>query len=275
LHGSFGNMTLSWGGAYSLSDLLQSGRLLRLLVEARAVATTTNRSLAAVLGNQAIMPNLPASVHRMIARLRGYDPGDVSRFSLLRHDVIDDFSLKEQWHQNGFDPAFRLRRTSGAQWRAALLFDRNQAIRDHWQMLGTASDLNLRDPFHDRDLIEFCLRVPETLYRRNGVKRWFARQVLADRLPPEILNETKRGEQAPNWFESLDARKADFSEEVGRLEGSRLANRLIDIPRLKRLIEEWPKDAREAQTRENEYRFALDRAVHLGKFIRWVEGGNS
>ena len=131
-----------------------------------------------------------------------------------------------------------------------------------------------RDPHSDRDLLEFCLAVPETLYRRNGVRRWFARQVFADRLPPVILNETRRGAQAPNWFESVNQRKPIFAAEIERIEASPLARRLIDVPRLKRLFSEWPKDAHEAQTRSAEYRYGLDRAVHVGQFIRWVEGGN-
>jgi len=132
-----------------------------------------------------------------------------------------------------------------------------------------------RNPFCDRDLVDFCLSVPETLYRRNGIRRWFARQVFGDRLPREILSEIRSGEQAPNWFESLDARKSIIAAEVERLESSHLASRLIDIPRVKRLIAEWPKNARSAQARFKEYRNALDRAVHVGQFIRWVEGGNA
>ena len=83
------------------------------------------------------------------------------------------------------------------------------------------------------------------------------------------------GEQASNWFESLDARKPIIEAEVERIEASRLASRLIDVARLKRLIAEWPSDASVAEARVNEYRLGLDRAVHVGQFIRWVEGGNA
>ncbi len=142
-------------------------------------------------------------------------------------------------------------------------------------MQSEAEGIEGRDPYSDRELIEFCLSVPETLYRRNGIRRWFARQLFADRLPREILDETRSGEQSPNWFELLDARKPIVAAEVERLESSRLASRLIDLPRLKRLLAEWPQDARTAQARMREYRYGLDRAVHVGQFIRWVEGGNA
>jgi hypothetical protein len=38
---------------------------------------------------------------------------------------------------------------------------------------------------------------------------------------------------------------------------------------------QWPKDANEAEGRMSEFRLALARGVHVGRFIRWVEGGNA
>jgi hypothetical protein len=44
---------------------------------------------------------------------------------------------------------------------------------------------------------------------------------------------------------------------------------------MKRLLDEWPKDEQSAARRKPEYRHALMRGVHVGHFIRWVEGGNA
>lgn len=274
LHGGMGNMTLSWDGRFSLAILLQQGRLLRMRTEAGAIARATNRSLSRVMAGEAVMPLLPPPLQRTVHRMRGLAPEDVSRFSLLRPAVMEELDLRRQWREDGFDPTYGIGGTS-AHLRAHQIFDQSQLSRDYAGMRFKAEGLEVRSPYDDRELIEFCLSVPETLFRRNGVPRWFARQVFADRLPREILDETGRGEQAPNWFESLDARKSIIVAEAERLQSSRLANRLIDLPRLNRLIAEWPKDAREAQTRMVEYRYGLDRAVHVGQFIRWVEGGNA
>jgi asparagine synthase (glutamine-hydrolysing) len=142
-------------------------------------------------------------------------------------------------------------------------------------MRAVSGEFEMRDPYSDRELAQFCLTIPEALFRRNGQSRSFARRLFADRLPPEILNEHRRGEQAPNWFESLNARKPVIEEEVSRIEASHIASRLIDVPRLKALVAEWPRDADDAEGRAREYRHALDRAIHTGAFIRWVEGGNA
>lgn len=272
-NGDQGNMTLSWDGRFSLAVQMQQGRLLSLLADARVIARNTKRSFPRVLASEAVMPLLPPSLQRVVGRMRGLAEEDVSPFSLLRRDVVDDLDLRRQWREDGFDPLYRCRGTS-ARLRAHQIFDQSQISRDIVAMQSAVDGIEWRSAYNDRELIEFSLSVPETLFRRKGVPRWFARQIFADRLPPEILGETERGEQAPNWFESLDARKPIIVAEVERMESSRLASRLIDLERLKRLVAEWPSDAREAQARELEYRCALDRAIHVGQFIRWVEGGN-
>lgn len=274
LQGGLGNLTISWDGRFLLSHLLHQGSLFRLITAVREIAQTTHQSPLRVIAREAVRPLLPQALQRFLSRLRGFPLDDVSAFSLLRREIVDELDLRRQWHEQGFDPAYRIRGTS-AQLRAHQIFDQLQLSRDVGGMDVDRGGIERRDPYSDRELIEFCLSVPETLFQRDGIKRWFARQVFADRLPPEILNENRRGEQAPNWFESLSARKPIIVEELERLQSSRLASRLIDLPRLKHLIDEWPKDVREAESRAREYRLGLDRAIHVGQFIRWVEGGNA
>ena len=131
----------------------------------------------------------------------------------------------------------------------------------------------LHDPLADRDLLEFALNVPEHLYRRDGVPRWFMRAVLADRVPAEILSDYRLGAQGTNWFSALNARRGEIAQEVERMETSLAASRLFDIPRLKRLIDNWPKTAADAEAQRSAYMFTLDQAVHVFRFMRWVERG--
>src|SRR5439155_11182972 len=63
--------------------------------------------------------------------------------------------------------------------------------------------IDVRDPTADRRLIEFCLSVPTEQFFRGGVLRALGRDALADRVPPEVLNETRRGLQAADWHEGV------------------------------------------------------------------------
>ena len=154
------------------------------------------------------------------------------------------------------------------------MFDYNQFGRDMGAEYKCIFGFERRDPHADRRLLEFLLAVPEPMYRRQGVSRSFARAALADRLPREILEERRSGRQGAAWFRRLSARRQDIADELERLDASPLARRLIDVRRLKRLMTKWPSDADDAEERRHEYRLLLSRGVHVGRFIRWVEGSN-
>ena len=94
-------------------------------------------------------------------------------------------------------------------------------------------------------------------------------------MPAEILNETRSGAQATNWFFEMNARKAELEAEVSRMENSLMACRFFDVPRLKRLLADWPQNAAEAETRRNALILSLDTAVHVFRYMRWVNGGNA
>ncbi len=272
LNGSKGNYGLTWPGRHILTALAAKGRFGRMLREARVLARQRKRPLWRVLAAEAL-PLMPDLVQTLYMRLHGQIPGDVSGFSLLSDDAIEGLDLRRQWREAGFDPQYRLPANPLAQ-RAHQIYDQLQVVRDAQAMSPLWKGCEVRDPHADRELMEFCLAVPEEHYQRDGVARSFARQVFADRLPGEILNERLRGEQAPNWFESLDARKETVAADIERIEASPIAGRLMDLPRLKRLYADWPTSVGDAEARIRDYRLGLNRAVHVGQFIRWVEGGN-
>lgn len=275
LIGDYGNFGLTWAGNFALLALLREGKWGALARELPAVARQSGRGLARTLAAEVFMPAAPAWLRRLVYRLRGRDPDSAAHFSVLNPDFIAACGLTRQWQAQGFDPWFGASGWNAPRHRARYLFDHNQFARDNKGMSGESHGFELRDPHADRRLLEFLLAVPEPIYRRNGVPRSFARAVLADRLPPEILNEHRRGAHGVTWFRRLDARRQEIADEIERLEASPLARRLIDLPRLKRLMEQWPKDEHAAEGRSAEFKFALTRGVHVGRFIRWVEGGNA
>lgn len=272
LTGGYGNSGLTWDGKFALSSLLQAYDWPLLAREAKARAQESGQGLLWTLYADALKQLAPRAVHRLIHRLRGRDPDSVAWYSALNPAYLADHQLARQWQEAGFDPRLGQMCRDSRQHRASIIFDRNQASRDHMAMYEEACGLEARDPYADRELLEFCLSVPEWMYRARGVPRAFARNVLADRLPPEILQERRRGVQGGAWFRRL--RRDRIADDIERLEASATAQRLIDLPRLKRLVADWPKDEQAAENRLFDYYLMLSRAVHVGRFIRWVEGSN-
>ena len=275
LNGNYGNFGLTWAGALSLLELLRAGRWRGFLQDLHATARETNRSLARTFASDIIMPTAPPRMRRLIYRMRGRDPDSVAGHSALNPTFVADAGLARQWRQEGFDPWFGVDDSNPRSRRAYRLFDHNQYSRDIRGSVEEIFGYEPRDPHGDRRLLEFALSVPEPTYHRNGIQRWFARQVFADRLPRAILEERRRGANHPTWFRSLSAIRPQLAGDIERLEGSPLARRLLDLPRLKRLLTDWPENDNEAERRRSEYRLALARGIHVGRFIRWVEGGNA
>jgi asparagine synthase (glutamine-hydrolysing) len=275
LVGNYGNFSLTWGGRFALLALLRAGAWHEFGHELRASARHSGRSLARTFAGDVMVPGAPAALRRLIYRLRGRNPDSVAHYSALNPAFIAEHGLARRWNTPGFDPWFGGDAWHPARHRAARMFDHNQNVRDMTGMAEEIDGFESRDPHRDRRLLEFVLAVPEPMFRREGVPRAFARKVFADRLPPEILNEGRRGAQVPDWFRRLQARRQDIAAEIERFEASPLASRLIDLPRLRRLMTQWPKDADEAEQRLDAYKFMLSRGVHVGQFIRWVEGGNA
>ncbi len=273
--GNFGNFGLTWQGRLSLLELLRARQWNDFTQELGAAARESHRSLARTFAADVIMPTAPAGLRRLIHRMRGRTPDRVPHYSALNPAFVAEYRLAQQWRQQRFDPWFRLRDSNARRLRAYRLFDHNQYTRDIRALAEENVGYESRDPHGDRRLLEFALSVPEPMYCRAGIPRAFARRVFSDRLPATILSERRRGANTPNWFQSLDARRHEIAAGIEWLQASPLASRLLDLPRLKRLMAEWPKDANEAEKRSAEYRFALTRGVHVGHFIRWVEGGNA
>lgn len=275
LIGNRGNFGLTWWGSFSLLELFRARRWGKFVRELRASAHENEQSLLRAVAANVIVPLAPQQMRRLIYRLRGRDPDSVAAHSALNPCFMADAQLARLWREQRFDAWFGPSDSDPRRWRAYHLFDHNQYSRDISGLSEEIFGHEVRDPHGDRRLLEFALSVPEPMYQGNGVQRWFARRVFADRLPRTILDERRRGANNPSWFRSLGAVRPQLTAEIERLEGSALASRLLDLPRLRQLMAQWPKNENEAERRSGEYRLALARGVHVGRFIRWVEGGNA
>ncbi len=107
--------------------------------------------------------------------------------------------------------------------------------------------VDTRDPTIDQRLLEYTLSLPTSLFASGGRPRKLALAALADRLPPAVLSERRKGLQAIDWHEGIAPMQDRFAEEMGRIAATPAAARALDIPRMQRLIAEisgadWTSD---------------------------------
>ena len=143
----------------------------------------------------------------------------------------------------------------------------NKGVLAGWHIDG-------RDPTADVRLLEYCLAVPTEQFLHNGTPRALARRALADRLPKLVLEERRRGLQAADWHERLTAVRNCVAAEIDRLDACPPATKALDLPRLHRLVENWPAGGWERDEVYESYGLALTRGISAGHFLRRATGAN-
>ena len=267
LTGGIGNMTLSWDGLCGLASMARRGNWGRLWREARALGKQQGLSTATVLRRYAILPLLPPHLQARWAEFRHASQPEGEQFSAIHPDFARTHHIPERRLELGQDYPGD---TDTMQRRWLHYVQSNPSTADWSDALFGVSTYS---PLADIDLLEFSFAVPDEQYFRDGQTRWLARRVLADRLPPEVLNESRTGFQCAEFLYRLTLQREQIRDGVARLERSPLASRVLDVERMKRLIAaEWPTDA--AKTGFGDYGAVLHRGLHYGQFLRWIEGGN-
>jgi asparagine synthase (glutamine-hydrolysing) len=261
LHGTAGNLTVSFGGMVGLSDLLKTGRwmtLVRQVLTLRSNGHTSWRGAAYWAAGYA----LPLSIRkRMSPEMRAFD--------FCYSPVHPDRAREHQLRDRAFKAFFASEKNSESHRRE--LFD----YYDSAFMTGATSlgwQISLRDPMADKRIYEFCLSIPVEQYLAEGQSRSLVRRAMRGRLPPEILANTTRGLQAADWYLTLGSRRAEMAAELKRIRQSPMAQRLLDLDRLERLVETWPSSGYEQPDVYNSWHLALSRGLAAGNFIRHHEG---
>lgn len=265
LTASRGNLTFSYDGYRRLPGLLASGGWISLLREIVASPLPLRTVLS-----MTVKPLLPPLLVAAMRRMAGRDQEDPTLHSALHPDFRDllAHSYLENRRRSRLGltvPDTRLWRIAGLQIVDAAPI--RMATRALW-------GIDQRDPTFDRRVVEFCLAIPEEQYLKDGVSRRLMKRTFGHELPTPVLNQRSRGRQAADWHEGWTQSREAMADELERLAASPMAARVLDLPRLRALIDRWPTDGWQSPTVQRSYRFALGRGIAVGRFIRRMEGSN-
>lgn len=271
LVGAAGNASFSYHGMHRLGELMQRGALPALpalLREARLLMRggTPARTVAA----QAIGPFLPRRMWRWISALRGR-ADDLTGYSAITASAASGPGLAARAAAQGVD--FGYRPLANARAAQLQLLGRVDVGNYNKGTLG-GWGIDVRDPSADRRLVEFCLSVPADQYLADGVPRALARRAFADRLPTAVTNERRKGWQGADWHEGMTRARAQLGDELARMERDPVVAAIIDIPRLRDMVRDWPTDGWTKAIVVERYRMALLRGVSMGHFMRSAAGTN-
>jgi asparagine synthase (glutamine-hydrolysing) len=266
LTGEFGNMTFSYPGLEGLAELVLRGDFLRLAREAMLLPRHGTRLISAIA--HSVGPFLPKRAWLAMNRAAGRYL-DVRDYAAVKTERVAD--IEREAVSRHSDSSCRPWRSSLdlRKWVLSMIDDGN-FLKGNLAGWG----VDVRDPTVDRRLVELCLSIPADQYLKNGQIRWIARRAFADRLPPLIINERRKGYQASDWHEGLQNAWAEAATEAQRIAALPCAGAVIDTHRLTDLLArednvEWTS-ARAA----TDYRLALLRGLSAGHFLRKASGAN-
>lgn len=267
-----GNFTVSYDGLTLLPRLAQQAHWVKFTRALWQMKSRSGRNWLSIL-NTASASLLPLSFHRALRKLVGRPELSLPDYSLINPNLLKSTGLEDKAVRQGGS----LRSLVGRDGRLLRLaaLDRSDHRGHATAATRRLFGVDTRDPTSDRRLIELCLSIPEEQYLYQGEPRSLVRRAMVGLLPAEILLERHRGKQAADWFNVVDPARNAFAEEVARLEVSPLAQKCLDMPRLRRLIEDWPSADCNRPEFYMMYEFALPLALSAGRFIRRIEGGNA
>jgi asparagine synthase (glutamine-hydrolysing) len=273
LTGGFGNITYAAQGFSHLSGLLADGLGLGFIGPFLALRRHVSREVWSGWGRAAFGSRF-TGLRQIKHALNGRDwKEDWRRRTALNPDFQRDALFRDHYVENavvlldGKHPQGRIRELNYLLQRSRMQVESRAAIRAY-------TGIDQRDPFADRRIIEFCLSLPDAQFLHNGQPRGLARRVFADRLPAAIVSNRRQGEQNSDWYLRLPAQRADLQATLERLERSSLARRILDLPRLRRMLEAMPTNPVDLRRTGNAYKVMFSRAIHVGRFLAWYEGTN-
>jgi asparagine synthase (glutamine-hydrolysing) len=176
----------------------------------------------------------------------------------------------------GFNYFGRMSRDSREMRRQIIMDGPSLEIGDINQGFRALYGIEIRDPLGDRRLVEWSLGVPEEQYYRNGEARWLIKRLMKGRLPNKVLYNRRKGRQMADWHVRMTRDLPRMKEDLERMSLDRDTSRMIDIPRLHQLLEDWPKETVISRWDDRSYFLPINVPLTLaaGRFVRWVKRAN-
>src|SRR5271165_2623605 len=147
-------------------------------------------------------------------------------------------------------------------------------LGDWYAAQQAVTGVEVRDPTADLDVVSYCFGIPPEQYLAEDIDRSLVRRAMWGLLPEMVLTNRLIGYQAADWYEKLEARRAELAAEVTALSQSSLVSKAIDIPRLRCALQNWPAGGWHTRRIVEEYQLALTRGIAGARFLRWIEAAN-
>jgi len=269
----FGNATFSNEGRRGYIEFFRQGRP-RQLWRALGARPGDRRPIWRRFMTLTLLRMLPEPVWRAVSRWQGVEPASVHQVAgALNPDWPGRARLETA--ARGADPAMdRPFHRSRKEEISALASQMDADGSDLMQAFQQRHRIAYRDVTRYRPFIEFCWRLPVDQLMRDGGGRFLARRMGRGRVPEEIRTETRYGLQLGDWHLRLARQREGLLTELRLLAQDPQVCRLVDLPRLVRMLEQFPANDRIERDLILQYQIALPNGIAAARLIRYASGSN-
>jgi len=269
----WGNYTFSDKGEWGYVDYFLKGRWRQLWLALSRI-DNDNRSIFGRFVVRCLLPLMPDSAWRTLRRLA--KPGDrpfLEMMQPLSPQYRAASGAQRRLEQSSvFIERYQPRSRRHAQ---RLLFVNGDAdTAEIYQAFEQMYRVPLRDPTAYRPFVEFCFGLPTKMFMRDGRMRWLAKEMAKGIMPEEQRTNRLNGRWDADWHLRVGRRRADFLAELDRLEQDERFSAMLDFPRLKAALEDWPDETEVEAQQYYDREFAVPRGLLAARFVKYVEGSN-
>lgn len=276
--GKGGNAGFSWNGIPAITPWMAQGRWFKALRETfmlGPLAKEGSPDIARKLWHLIVAPFSPIWLRRAIDRSRHrptWPP--MLRDSLLNSQFLYEHRIPDGYAANGLT-IYRDRPMDHRLYRKLMFIVARYSFSDHNEAMRLIHGIDMLSPLLDPDLLQFCMAIPGEQFINKGRVRWLGHRILANRLPASAFEPRHRTRQGGDRVTTLVANRDNYMGALQNASSSALFRELVDVPRLKNLLEDWPQgDEWQNPHLDQAYGVAIPRALHIGNFLRWAEEGN-
>ncbi|MFM5918263.1 MAG: asparagine synthase-related protein [Novosphingobium sp.] len=266
----WGNETFSNAGEWGTLEYFLGLRWGELAAALRA-SPDDPRPLWRRFVGECLLPLLPPALWRQQRSWRGVrDTRELA--SPLRADYVAAHGLNQRGDAQGGALGGAAPRSQRA-WLARALNTAFEEASDVWQGFEQLYGVAMRDPAAYRPLAEFCFGLPTDIYLHQGERRWLARELARGVLPEAQRTNPRSGRHHPDWLAKLAPRRTELRAELDRLEQFPELAEMLDFPRLKAALDDWPSETPIGED-ALPLQVAVTRGLTAARFINYVSGRN-
>jgi len=109
---------------------------------------------------------------------------------------------------------------------------------------------------------------------RDGQTRWLAREMGRGIMPERQRLNRRTGRWDADWHLRIGRRRPALLEELSSLERDPKMSAMLDLPRLRASLEDWPERTVTDRFQSLSREMAVPRGLLTARFVNWVEGRN-